>query len=87
MSAYHHFVKELAVAAANVAQTNKIIAEQRRRSHELGAGAATQVTRKRSSKRCWTCGLTIRTFTINPSSRYSLRQRVRPWPTSSTIHR
>ena len=31
MSAYHHFVKELAVAAANVAQTNKIIAEQRRR--------------------------------------------------------
>ena len=31
MSARHHFVRELTLAAANVAWTNKIIAEQRRR--------------------------------------------------------
>ena len=31
MSARHHFVKELTLAAANVAWTNKIIAAQRRR--------------------------------------------------------
>ena len=31
MSARRHFVKELTVAAAHVARTNKVIAEQRRR--------------------------------------------------------
>jgi len=52
------FENELALVAAKVALTNEIIVVQGRRITRVGA--ATQLTRKIFSKRCWRCVLITR---------------------------
>jgi len=85
MSARSHFVKELTLAAAHVAQTNKNMATQRRRIARIKCAGGNTGQAEDLLEAMLDVHARHEVFTINFSTRYSLRRRARQWPTSTTL--